>query len=445
MNRYLLFWALILAIAGCQRLFPHQFTENEVAAAWAERAMYTTRWTPSNSPTFASRCFGYIGLTMYETVVHGYPEYQSMAGQLNGLDSLPQPEPGKTYDWVLAMNAGQAYILKNIYQQTSDANKKSIDSLESLIFNQFAKKQTDKSIAERSAEYGRSVASAIFEWSKTDGGHRGYLQNFDKQFKGPQGPGKWKPALYAQSFSHHPLHPYWGQNRTFLVADSLIPTPQMIPYDTTPGSAYYQQYAAVYEKEKKLTEDEKKAALWWGDDPSETFAPAGHSYYLATVALRKTNPQLIRWAETYARTGMAVADAFIDCWKWKYFHFSERPNTFIPEHIDQEWESFWPDPPFPAFPSGHAIQSAAMATVLTDIFGEPFEFTDNAHKGRPRDELREVEFVPRHFNSFWEVAVETANSRFYGGIHTEQDNKAGQDAGVVIGKNVNALHWRKGG
>ena len=42
------------------------------------------------------------------------------------------------------------------------------------------------------------------------------------------------------------------------------------------------------------------------------------------------------------------------------------------QHIDQRWESFWPDPPFPAFPSGHAIQAAAAATVLTDLYGDNF-------------------------------------------------------------------------
>ena len=68
--------------------------------------------------------------------------------------------------------------------------------------------------------------------------------------------------------------------------------------------------------------------------------------------------------------------------EWKYHFFSERANTYIPKFIDAEWESFWPDPPFPAFPSGHAIQAAAAATVLEDTFGEQFVFTDRAHEGR---------------------------------------------------------------
>ena len=431
---------LLSATVGCR--WPQRpITEQEVAGAWADLTLRITRYTPSNSPTFASRAFGYVGLTMYESIVPAYPTYQSMVTHLNGLDSLPLPQRDVPYDWVLALNAGQAYILQNIYQQTSEANKRSIDSLENVFYDYFSRKQSQKEVADRSVAYGRAVAAAIFEWSKTDGGHRGYLKNFDKSYAHPKHPGGWRPPMYAQSFSHHPLHPHWGQNRTFLRQDALLPAPATIPYDTATGSPYYQQFALVYAK--KLTQEEKEIALWWADDPGETFTPPGHSYYLATIALRKTSPPLILWAQTYARTGMAVADAFINCWKWKYHYFSERPNTFIPRFMDQEWESFWPDPPFPAFPSGHAIQSAAAATVLTDLFGEPFSITDSAHVGRPPDELREVEFKARSYRSFWEVAVESADSRFYGGIHTRQDNQAGQDAGVLIGKNVNALPWRR--
>jgi PAP2 superfamily len=437
-----IFTLFIIILSSCT-LFPPKIPEQSLASTWADMTLRITRFTPANSPTFASRGLGYIGLTMYETIVHGSPEYQSIAAHLNDLNGLPLPEKGVVYDWNLALNAGQAFIIKSIYQQTSEANKNSIDSLENVFFTHFSKQQPQKVVIQRSIDYGRSVANAIFEWSKTDGGHRGYLQNFDKNYEHPKHFGGWRPPMYAQSFSHHPLHPYWGKNRTFLKENAQIATPPMIPCDTNKTSVYYQQYLEVYEKEKVLTLDEKEAALWWGDDPSETFTPPGHSYYLANTALKKVNPPLIVWAETFARVGMSVADAFIDCWKWKYFYFSERPNTFIPQYIDQEWESFWPDPPFPAFPSGHAIQSAAAATVLTDLLCEPFDFVDNAHVGRPRDGLRNVEFKARTYHSFWQVAEETANSRFFGGIHTRQDNQAGQDAGVLIGKNVNALPWKK--
>jgi hypothetical protein len=427
---------------GCSPKEGRKIPQQGVAIEWAKLTLYITQFTPSNSPTFASRAFGYIGLTMYEAIVHGYPEYASMQGQLNGLDHLPEPEPDAIYDWTLSFNAAEASILKNIYVQTSDENKLRIDSLEATIFSEYSRKMADD-IAKRSVNYGRSVAEAIFEWSKTDGGHRAYLKNFDKQMVHPERPGSWKPPLFAQSFSHHPLHPHWGENRTFLKGDAEIPYPDYLPYDTVPGSPYYEEFMKVYRKDAVLTQKEKEAAIWWGDDPDVTFTPPGHSFYIATLALEKLQPPLIKCAEVYAKTGMAVADAFIECWKWKYHFFTERPNTFIPKYIDQEWESFWPDPPFPAFPSGHAIQAAAAATVLEDALGKNFHFVDKAHEGRKRDEVRETDFVTRSFDSFWAAAQETADSRFYGGIHTPLDNKVGLEEGAKIANNVIALHWKK--
>ncbi|MEP7376936.1 MAG: vanadium-dependent haloperoxidase [Chitinophagaceae bacterium] len=415
----------------------------ELATAWADLTNYITKNTPANTPTFASRCFGYIGLTMYESVVNGYPEYQSVAPQLNRLGNLPLPEKGAVYNWHLALNAGQAEILRNIYIQTSDKNKAKIDSLEDHFASLFEIKSGSDSIISRSILYGKKIAQQIFEWSKMDGGHRGYLKNFDKKLVFADKPGCWRPPLYAQSFSHFPLHPHWGENRTFLAVDSAIAPPEFIPFDTLPGSAYYKQFIQVFEKEKILTQSEKEAAIWWSDDPDVTFTPPGHSYYFATLAIRKTKPDLVKCAESYARLGMAVADAFRNCWKWKYQFFTERANTYVPQHIDLQWESFWPDPPFPAFPSGHAIQASAAATVLTDLYGDNFAFTDSAHVGRPRDEIRNTDFKARHFNSFWQAAEETAMSRFYGGIHTPQDNARGLEKGKVIGNNINQLNWKR--
>ncbi len=431
---------LSMIFGGCTKK-ELDISGQDVVVSWSEMALYITQHTPSNSPTFASRGVGYIGLTMYESIVQGFPSHQSLAAQLNGLDQLPVPAVGVNYDWILSYNAGQASILKNIYNQTSDRNKLEIDSLEQ-VYNEHFGSKVDREVKERSVNYGKSVAEAIFEWSKIDGGHRGYLKNFDKDFIRPNGPGSWKPPLYAQSISHYPLHPHWGNNRTFLKQNTDLQIPEMIPYDTSQNSQYYKQFLSVYKKDLILTQEEKEAAIWWSDDPDVTFTPPGHSFYLANLAVKEKNPAFIQCAETYARVGLAVADAFINCWKWKYHFFSERPNTFIPQFIDDKWESFWPDPPFPSFPSGHAIQAAAFATSIADIYGDSFSFTDSSHVGRKRDELREVDFKARSFDSFWEMAQETADSRFYGGIHTVQDNEAGLVEGARIARNVNNLAWR---
>ncbi|MCU0393165.1 MAG: vanadium-dependent haloperoxidase [Thermoflexibacter sp.] len=441
-NKITFLLILFIVLNACQK--KQNISENDIVLAWVDLTLHLLKNTPANTPTFASRSLGYIGLTMYESVVQGEEAYQSMSGQVNGLTDLPQKEKDKNYVWLASLNAAQAEILRSIYVQTSDENKAKIDSLESVFDNYLKdnKQNYTTEDVERSANLGKQIANRIFEWSKTDSGHRGYLRNFDKKLVFEQKKGGWQPPLYAQSFSHFPLHPHWGKNRTFVKQNSEISAPNFIPYSEDKNSPYYQQFWEVYQKRKILTQEEKEIAIWWGDDPDETYTPPGHSYYLAMLVVKAQKTPLIKSAETFARVGMAVADAFINCWKWKYHFFSERPNTYITQHIDSTWVSFWPDPPFPAFPSGHAIQASAAATVLIDLYGEKFSFTDSLHYGRRKDDLRNVAYKYRKFDSFWAVAEETANSRFYGGIHTRQDNQAGLKKGKEIGNHINELKWK---
>jgi hypothetical protein len=67
---------------------------------------------------------------------------------------------------------------------------------------------------------------------------------------------------------------------------------------------------------------------------------------------------------------------------------------------------------------------------------------DRAHEGRERDEVRETDFVIRSFDAFWDAAQETADSRFYGGIHTPLDNEVGLEEGAKIATHINNLEWK---
>mgnify|MGYP003576321836 FL=1 len=144
----LTFLVVALCISSCKQESKAPPPDFEVATAWADMTSYITKTTPANSPTFASRCFGYIGLTMYESVVNGFPEHKSVAQQLNGLGALPLPEKNLQYNWQLVLNAGQAEIIRNIYIQTSDKNKAKIDSLEKDLEERISGTVKDKSVAD---------------------------------------------------------------------------------------------------------------------------------------------------------------------------------------------------------------------------------------------------------------------------------------------------------
>ncbi len=416
-------------------------TTAHVALRWAKMSLYVAEHTPGNSPTYASRGFGYLGLTMYESIVAGFPEYKSLSSQANQLLALPKADSTQKYNWVLALNAGQAFIHKAIYEQTSIANKSKIDSLENAVLMEY--KSEKQEIIERSVVYGQSVAKAIYEWSKTDGGHQGYNRNFSNDYSFPSGNGYWEPPFFSQTASQLPLHPYWGQNRTFAAANHALPVLDKIPYSADKNSKYYEQFLEVFRVNANLTQTEKEIALFWGDDPSRTFTPPGHSYSIASIAVRTSKASLIKASQTFAMVGMAIADAFMTCWRAKYTYHAERPSSYIRANISPNWVSFWPEPPFPAFYSGHAVQSSASATVLTALYGDNYKYTDDSHQGRGQDPLTMIEYKNRTFNSFREAAEESAYSRLLGGIHCKSDNETGLKEGEKIGQNIVNFKWKK--
>lgn len=408
---------------------------------WADVTLQIIKDSRDNSPTYASRSLGYIGLTMYESVVNGSSLHKSLAGQLNGLDVLPLPNQTEEYNWELSLNAGQAFIIKKLYPHMPASSLSKISKLEASVFEESVQNSTEE-VAERSIAFGRAIASVIFEWSLSDGGHEGYLKNFVPDYELPLGPGYWVSPTGGQSAILLPLHPYWGNNRTFVTSNSTLVVPSMVPYSTASTSDHYKFFNEVYVKKRSLSAEERRIAAWWADDPTRTASPPGHSYNLASIAIASADSDMYTAAEVYAKVGMAVGDAFICCWKAKYIYHSERPFPFIRQYIDRDYTQFWPEPPFPAFPSGHATQSAAAAIAMISVFGENFSLVDDTYKNRASD-FGGIRYWPRSYNTIWETAEECAYSRLLGGIHTRQDNEAGTEQGRQIGEGVINLEWIK--
>ena len=80
-NKVSFFAALCILFYRCIEI-PSKIPDYEVSAKWADMTLFITKNTPANSPTFASRCFGYLGLAQYEAVVHGEENFKSLAGQI---------------------------------------------------------------------------------------------------------------------------------------------------------------------------------------------------------------------------------------------------------------------------------------------------------------------------------------------------------------------------
>ncbi len=404
----------------------------EVAIAWFELQLDLVQATPGFSPPVTARAFGYAGVALYEAVVPGMPEYQSLAGQLNGLIALPRPDPDETYHWPIVANSALAMITRRLFANATIDQQANIDALEKQFSDKLAT-TLDAAVVERSIDHGRAVADAIYAWSVTDGGRDGYATSFPAGYTPPTGSGMWEstPPLYQPA-----LQPYWGTHRPFVMrsAEECAPPPPP-DYSEQPGSPFYQEALEVYEAVKQLTPEQEIIARFWADDPGSTPTPPGHSISILNQVLATQDASLALAAEAYAKVGMAAADAFIACWHTKYEYNLIRPITYIQRVIDPNWTAPVTTPPFPEYTSGHSVQSGAAAQVLTDLFGKDFAFVDHTHDERG--------FEPRAFESFFDFADEAAISRLYGGIHYRSAIEEGIDQGKCIGKQVSALKVKR--
>jgi hypothetical protein len=201
------------------------------------------------------------------------------------------------------------------------------------------------------------------------------------------------------------------------------------PYSEDPASEFYAQAFAVYHTSQTLTAEQQTIVRYWADNMGATGTPAGHWMAIMGQLARQDGLSLMAAAEGFARVGIAVADAFIGCWQIKFTDNLLRPVTYIQHLIDPAWLPLIGTPNFPKYTSGHSVQSAAAAAVLTAMFGIR-SFTDTLHL----DHGLAPSLEPRTFRSLEEAAEEAAMSRVYGGIHYLFGSSYGGLQGRCIGQ-----------
>jgi membrane-associated phospholipid phosphatase len=409
-----------------------------VATEWFQLALQLIQQTPGFSPPVAARALGYMGLTLYESVVPGMPERISLAGQLNELDSLPPTQPDEPLHWPTVANASLATMTRMMFSNASAENKARIDLLERslpLKYSQdFDPSAVNAEITNRSETYGKLMAMALMTWARTDGGHEawGPLRRNQQNYVPPSGDGKWSatPPAFAA-----PLLPRWGEVRPFVLKTANeCPAPPPPDYSEAPGSAFYKEAAEVHRLSLQITQEQRQYALYWSDDPGKTPTPAGHWAFIATDLLKLNKADLATAAQTLAQLNIAMADAFIAAWHTKYTLNLLRPVTYIQLGIDSNWvPTLMHTPPFPDYPSGHSVQSSAAAAVMNAAFGASTRFVDNTHNDRG--------WGPRTFATFTAAAEEAALSRLYAGIHFRAAVVGGQVQGRCVAQKVLALKF----
>jgi hypothetical protein len=389
------------------------------------------RSTKGFFPPQAARAYGYVGIATYESVVYGIPGAMSLYGQVNGLTVLPKPNTMLEYNWAISSNAAVAEMIRKMFDvNLSAANLATIDSTETANLAALSRGQT-QDVIDRSVQFGKDVTAAIYTASTTDGGHQAYTNPFQLPYTPPVGPADWVPT----SATLTPVAPKWGSNRPFILANVTSNEPASpTAFGTDVNSAFYLQAIAVYNQVKNNSADQVTIAKFWADDPFNTCTPTGHTFNIMTQLLKENNATLEKSSVAFAKLAIAENDAFIICWKGKYQYTLIRPVSYIKKYIDPAFATVIGTPAFPSYTSGHSADMGAGSMMFTNLFTDGsgnYTFTDYSQL--------QYGFAARNYTNFNDMALECANSRFYAGIHYDQDNQEGLKMGRTAADNVNKM------
>ncbi|MEM1337752.1 MAG: vanadium-dependent haloperoxidase [Bacteroidota bacterium] len=393
------------------------------------------------SPPVASRIYAYPNIAAYEILAQNDSAYQSLSGQLRELKSIPVPAaPSVNYE-LAALVAHLDVSRRLIFSE--DKMTVYRDSLYTLW------ETKNEKVFRASRAYGLQVAEFIVSWMDKDNYKQ--TRTMPKFSVDTGDPSRWQPTPPAYMDG---IEPHWNKIRPFVIdsAGQFKPAPPP-PFSMEQHSDFYNEVKEVYDISNEITakgdeSEEVAIAQFWDCNPyvsvtrghlmfaTKKITPGAHWIGIAKIAARKSNVDLTKTVYTYAKTSIAIADAFISCWDEKYRSNLIRPETLINVHIDDSWEPVLQTPPFPEYTSGHSVVSGAAAVALTSIYGDGFAFDDDT----------ELQYgLPiRSFASFREAADEAAISRMYGGIHyrkaVEVGVKQGRDLGAFVIANLQMEH-----
>lgn len=411
-----------------QKSLPTNQYSYMVASDWIDTYRMIVKETGINPPK-ASRLYAYAGITMYESVYEGVLGNISLQGQLNGFEKGSIKRNTNRVHYGHVLNEAMFMLSKSLL----DISNRKVENHINYAYRKYQNNNriSDQKLYQNSVERGREIAEAIIEYSSKDN-----LKKVNEMTSNYVVPNRMKNKSYweyTDTAHKKPVEPYWGLMRPFVLdSASQFFYPSKIPFSTDKYSEFYNQALEVVSAVRLRTPEHDQIRRWWTDNVySQT--PSGHWVGLIKYVLNIKKYKLDKAVELYAITSIAGYDGFLSCWDAKYKYNLLRPETYIRQFVEgySTWSTKQEDitPPFPEYPSGHSVCSAACAGVLTNQVGL-ITFTDS---------LNVDNFLkPRTYHSFFEASQEAGISRIMGGIHYREAIVNGLIQGNNISTHINS-------
>ncbi len=416
---------------------------NEIVVEWMALFLELDRYAEGMRPNATARAIAYINLAAYETAVPGMTEFMSNSGMIPGFNINTQRN-NDNVDWNVALNACYAEVMDHFLINLPRNLRNSIEQTEENLSSELTS-SLSREVIEDSRSWGRSVARQVIDFARSDEEAERQIRDPQPQsYEPPVGEGYWTYSAEQE----RALFPYWQSVRTFIISPDETTTIPPIPYSEDPSSEYFQQMMEVYTVNNTAREEDNEQ-LWiaefWSDDVTGiTFSPPSRQISISNQLMKYYNLNLEEALHLNLKLGFALNDAAVSTWKYKYEHMVMRPNVFIHEFIDPDFQTNlyrlipWPNPTFPGYPSGHSAFASAAAGVFQGFFGDQTDITDISHEGRT-----EFRGMPRRFTSFNTMAEENGYSRIPLGVHVKMDCTEGLRLGYEISNAVNSYDVRR--
>ncbi len=418
-------------------------------------------------PIRTSRAMAIVHIAIHDAVAFRQSRpaaYLEKKGVAHGLG----PVAGNLEDII----AGAAVTtLKSLYPRFASFIDDSIESVGSPAFNQ-----------------GVAIGNAVLAHRAGDG--------WDAPLNGgqPMSPtyGQHRADPYAPGQSQ--LGPVWGEVKRFIAPGhqhmDAFPGHGAVNYLSDPD--YKHDFDEVRDlgsvNRGSRTPEQQRIGVYWGYDGANNLGvpPRLYNQIARTALAARPTLSLAKTAELFAIINVAMADAGIDAWHYKYEYDLWRPVVGIRNEGAPNGDAFWAPlgapqtnspratltPNFPAYPSGHATFGAALMQVLRLVFNngpgpitladvlavdnavgagnpapaianESFEFVSDELDGIASDPDGSVRArVKKVFGSYAEAIWENSVSRIYLGVHWRFDGLhhdpakkiGGTPLGLAVGK-----------
>jgi hypothetical protein len=382
------------------------------------------------SPPAAARFYAYAMLGAYEVAL--------MSGRVTDIRPLLKTNPGIAVphtEVVPDLSFCSNYVILEIGRQLMPSGERLVKKKQELL--KFYKGKSGYSPAKLKAyiKVCDDIAARIVGYAAEDNYNK--LSTYTR-YSPNRNEGYWYPTPPEYMAA---VEPRWGTIRPFFLDSARQFTPAApAQFSKDPESRFYKMMMEVYDMVNNVTQEQLEIANFWDCNPFavtysghlaiglKKISPGGHWMGITGIACRQSRISLDSAIVAHTLVALTLHDAFISCWEEKYISDRIRPESAINNLIDPSWRPVLQTPPFPEYTSGHSVASAAVAEVLTWLFGDNFSYIDDSevYFGLPE----------RRFSSFRQAGQEAAVSRLYGGIHFRDACEEGVEQGEKLGRYI---------